>query len=208
MGALSTRNDQPEKASRPFDKDRDGFVFGEGAAVLVLESEQSAARRGARPYAELAGYGATADAFHVTQPDPEGRGASRAMVAAMADAGVEPDDIDYVNAHGTSTPYNDRVETIAIKEALGNEAKRVPITSIKSQTGHLLGAAGAAEAAASALVIDNSIIPSTINLETADEDCDLDYVPDGPREQSVSVVLSNSFGFGGQNACLILRAVS
>jgi 3-oxoacyl-[acyl-carrier-protein] synthase II len=206
MGALSTRNDEPEKASRPFDKDRDGFLFGEGAGVLVLESERTATDRGAPVIAEVAGYGATADAFHVTQPDPKGRGASRAMIAAMKDAGVEPGDIDYVNAHGTSTPYNDRVETIAIKEALGNEAKRVPVTSIKSQTGHLLGAAGAVEAAASALVIDNSLIPATINLETPDEECDLDYVGEGARSQSVKTVISNSFGFGGQNACLVLKA--
>jgi 3-oxoacyl-[acyl-carrier-protein] synthase II len=208
MGALSTRNDEPEKASRPFDRDRDGFVFGEGAAVLVLENEGSATRRGAHPVAEIAGYGATADAFHVTQPDPEGRGASAAMVAAMDDAGVFPADIDYVNAHGTSTPYNDRIETIAIKTALGNEAKRVPVTSVKSQTGHLLGASGAVEAAASALVIEHSVIPATINLESADEECDLDYVPEGPRDQEVQVALSNSFGFGGQNACLVLKAAA
>jgi 3-oxoacyl-[acyl-carrier-protein] synthase II len=208
MGALSTRNDAPEKASRPFDRDRDGFVFGEGAAVLLLETERSATTRGAVPVAEIAGYGATADAFHVTQPDPEGRGASSAMVAAMDDAGVVPEDIDYVNAHGTSTPYNDRVETIAIKAALGNEAKRVPVTSIKSQTGHLLGASGAVEAAASAFVIENSLIPATINLESADEECDLDYVPEGPRDQEVRIALSNSFGFGGQNACLVVKAAA
>jgi 3-oxoacyl-[acyl-carrier-protein] synthase II len=206
MGALSKRNDDPAKASRPFDKDRDGFVFGEGAGVLVLESERSVVDRGVRPLAEVAGYGATSDAFHVTQPDPKGEGATQAMVAAMDDAGVEPSEIDYVNAHGTSTPYNDRIETLAIKQALGNEAKRVPITSIKSQTGHLLGAAGAVEAAACTLMIDRSMIPATINLETPDDDCDLDYVPDGPREQSVRVALSNSFGFGGQNACLVLKA--
>lgn len=206
MGALSTRNDDPPAASRPFDKNRDGFVFGEGACVLVLESERSLSGRGARPLAEVAGYGASSDAFHVTQPDPEGKGASTAMTAAMNDAGVEPSDIDYINAHGTSTPYNDRVETIAIKEALGNESKRVPVTSIKSQTGHLLGAAGAVEAAASALVIANGTIPATINLESPDEACDLDYVPEGPRDQHVNLALSNSFGFGGQNACLVLKA--
>lgn len=208
MGALSRRNDDPAKASRPFDKDRDGFVFGEGAAVLVLESEESLDARGGDPVAELAGYGATADAFHVTQPDPEGRGAAKAMIRAMEDAGVSPGEVDYVNAHGTSTPYNDRIETLAIKEALGNEAKRIPVTSIKSQTGHLLGAAGAAEAAATALIAQNSVIPATINLETSDEDCDLDYVGDGPRDQKVDVALSNSLGFGGQNACLVLRRAS
>ena len=208
MGALSTRNDAPEKASRPFDKDRDGFVFGEGAVVLLLESERSADSRGAIPIAELAGYGATADAFHVTQPDPGGHGAAEAMVAAMDDADVTPRDVDYVNAHGTSTRYNDRVETLAIKEALGTEAKRIPVTSIKSQTGHLLGAAGAAEAAATALVMQHSRIPATINLETPDDDCDLDYVSDGPREAKVEVALSNSLGFGGQNACLVLKAAS
>jgi 3-oxoacyl-[acyl-carrier-protein] synthase II len=208
MGALSTRNDDPARASRPFDRDRDGFVFGEGAGVLVLESEKSMLDRGSIPLAEIAGYGATSDAFHVTQPDPEGKGATQAMLAAMDDAEVEPEDIDYVNAHGTSTPYNDRIETIAIKQALGNEAKRVPVTSIKSQTGHLLGAAGAVEAAATALVIDSSRIPPTINLESPDENCDLDYVPDGPRKQSVRVALSNSFGFGGQNACLVLKAAT
>jgi 3-oxoacyl-[acyl-carrier-protein] synthase II len=208
MGALSTRNDDPPGASRPFDRDRDGFVFGEGAGLVVLESERSVDARGARPSAEICGYGATSDAFHVTQPDPEGKGASRAMIAAMSDAGIEAGDIDYVNAHGTSTPYNDRIETLAIKEALGNESKRVPVTSIKSQTGHLLGAAGAVEAAACALMIENSTIPATINLENADEQCDLDYVADGPREQSVDVALSNSFGFGGQNACLVLRAAA
>jgi 3-oxoacyl-[acyl-carrier-protein] synthase II len=206
MGALSTRNDDPARASRPFDKDRDGFVFGEGAGVLVLESERSASDRGAKPLAEVAGYGATSDAFHVTQPDPEGKGASQAMTAAMEDAGVEPSDVDYINAHGTSTPYNDRIETLAIKNALGNEAKRIPVTSIKSQTGHLLGAAGAVEAAASALMIEKSIVPATINLDSPDESCDLDYVPEGPREHPVRIALSNSFGFGGQNACLVLKA--
>nr|MDQ3913847.1 beta-ketoacyl-[acyl-carrier-protein] synthase II [Actinomycetota bacterium] len=206
MGALSQRNDDPEGASRPFDAGRDGFVFGEGAGVLVLESEDHARRRGAEPLARLCGYGATADAFHLTQPDPEGDGAARAMTLALADAGVFPEDVDYVNAHGTSTPYNDRIETAAIKRALGPESKRIPVTSTKSQTGHLLGAAGAVEAAVTALVIDRGVIPRTINLEEADPDCDLDYVPDEPREQRVTTALTNSFGFGGQNACLVLRA--
>lgn len=205
MGALSTRNDEPQRASRPFDKDRDGFVFGEGAGVLVLESERSARSRGATVLAELAGFGASSDAFHVTQPDPEGRGAVRAMRAALADARVEPGDVDHINAHGTSTPYNDRIETIAIKEALGNEAKRIPVTSTKSQTGHLLGAAGAVEATACVLAMRHSTIPGTINLDTPDPDCDLDYVGDGPRTQPVRVALSNSFGFGGQNACLVFK---
>lgn len=208
MGALSTRNDDPEGASRPFDKDRDGFVFGEGAGVLVLESEESVTRRDANVLAELSGYGATCDAYHVTQPDPAGTGATKAMVAAMTDAEVEPSDIDYVNAHGTSTPFNDKIETLAIKNALGNESKRVPTTSVKSQTGHLLGAAGAVEAAACALMMEHGTIPATINLTTQDPDCDLDYVSQGPRKESIRVALSNSFGFGGQNACLVLKAAS
>ncbi|HYP23331.1 MAG TPA: beta-ketoacyl-ACP synthase II [Actinomycetota bacterium] len=206
MGALSRRNDEPERASRPFDAGRDGFVFGEGAAVLVLESDDHARRRGARAIARVAGYGATADAFHLTQPDPEGDGATRAMTAALEDARVYPQDVDYVNAHGTSTPYNDRVETIAIKRALGPESKRIPVTSTKSQTGHLLGAAGAVEAAATALIVDRGLVPRTLNRDVPDPECDLDYVPDEPREQRVSVALSNSFGFGGQNACLVLTA--
>jgi 3-oxoacyl-[acyl-carrier-protein] synthase II len=207
MGALSTRNDDPEGASRPFDKDRDGFVMGEGAGVLALESERSVEQRGATVLAEVLGYGSTSDAFHITQPDPQGRGAARAMEAAMRDACVEPSDVDYVNAHGTSTPYNDRIETLAIKEALGNESKRVAVTSTKSQTGHLLGAAGAVEAAACTLIMRNSVIPSTINLESPDPECDLDHVPEGPRSQEVRVAMSNSFGFGGQNACLVFGAV-
>lgn len=206
MGALSTRNDEPERASRPFDKDRDGFVLGEGAGVLALETERSVEKRGATVLAEVLGYGSTSDAFHVTQPDPQGRGAARAMQAAMGDAGIEPGDVDYVNAHGTSTPYNDRIETLAIKEALGNEAKRVAVTSTKSQTGHLLGAAGAVEAAACALIIRNSMVPATINLDSPDPECDLDYVADGARAQDVRVAMSNSFGFGGQNACLVFGA--
>jgi 3-oxoacyl-[acyl-carrier-protein] synthase II len=206
MGALSTRNDDPESASRPFDANRDGFVIAEGAAVLVLESEEHARRRGAPVVARLSGYGATADAFHLTQPDPEGDGATRAMTMALDDARVEPADLDYVNAHGTSTPYNDRIETLAIKAALGPESKRIPITSTKSQTGHLLGAAGALEAAATAMILEHGVIPRTINLDSPDPECDLDYVAEGPREQKVSTALTNSFGFGGQNACLVLRA--
>ena len=207
MGALSSRNEEPERASRPFDRDRDGFVFGEGAGVLVLESAEHAAARRAEPIARLMGYGATADAFHVTQPDPEGAGATEAMKLALDDAGVAPSDVDYVNAHGTSTPYNDRIETVAIKRAFGNEAKRLAVTSTKSQTGHLLGAAGAVEAAASALILRRGVIPATINLDRADPDCDLDYVADGPRDDAPSVGISNSFGFGGQNACLVIGAM-
>jgi 3-oxoacyl-[acyl-carrier-protein] synthase II len=206
MGALSKRNDDPERASRPFDADRDGFVFGEGAGILVLESAESAAGRGAQVLAVLAGYGASCDASHVTQPDPEGKGAERAMVAALDDARLTAADIGYINAHGTSTSMNDRIETHAIKSALGVEAKRIPITSTKSQTGHLLGAAGAVEAAATILVLRNRAIPSTVNLETSDPDCDLDYVSDGPRELTGGAGLSNSFGFGGQNASLVFTA--
>jgi 3-oxoacyl-[acyl-carrier-protein] synthase II len=208
MGALSKRNDDPQRASRPFDAGRDGFVFGEGAGVLVLESRESAERRGAEILAVLAGYGATADAHHATQPDPGGVGAEAAMRAAMDDAGVVPDDIDYINAHGTSTPFNDRIETLAIKNAFGVEAKRVPVSSTKSQMGHLLGAAGAVEAAISVLAISHGKIPSTINLEEPDPQCDLDYVGEGPRDAELRIVLSNSFGFGGQNACLVLKAPS
>ncbi|MFN2488292.1 MAG: beta-ketoacyl-ACP synthase II [Actinomycetota bacterium] len=207
MGALSRRNDEPELASRPFDADRDGFVCAEGACVLVLESKEAAERRGVQALAEIVGYGASADAHHVTQPDPEGHGASLAMRAALADAGATPDMVDYVNAHGTSTPFNDRVETIALKDTLGVEAKRVPVSSTKSQTGHMLGAAGAIEAAVTTLAIDKGVVPSTINLTHPDPECDLDYVAEGPREHEVRFALSNSFGFGGQNACLALRAV-
>jgi 3-oxoacyl-[acyl-carrier-protein] synthase II len=204
MGALSRRNDDPKRASRPFDKERDGFVFGEGAGILVLERREHAEARGAKAIATLLGYGASSDAFHVTQPDPEGAGAALAMRLALKDAGVAPDEIDYINAHGTSTPYNDRIETVAIKNALGVEAKRVPISSTKSQTGHLLGAAGAIEAAVCALAVERGRIPGTINLEESDPECDLDYVAEGPRDLEVNAALSNSFGFGGQNACLVL----
>ena len=206
MGALSSRNDDPQAASRPFDAGRDGFVFGEGAGVLVLESRESAERRGATVLASVAGYGASCDASHVTQPDPEGRGAARAMNEALSDARVSPDEVDYINAHWTSTPLNDRIETIAIKSALGVESKRIPITSTKSQTGHLLGAAGAVEAAATILILRHGVIPRTINFESPDPDCDLDYVFDGPREMPMRVGLSNSFGFGGQNASLVFEA--
>jgi 3-oxoacyl-[acyl-carrier-protein] synthase II len=202
---LSRRNDDPERASRPFEKSRDGFVFGEGSGILVLESREHAENRGAEPIAQIVGYGASADAFHVTQPDPEGAGAALAMRAAMRDAGASPGDVDYINAHGTSTPYNDRIETVAIKNAFGVEAKRIPVSSTKSQMGHLLGAAGAVEAAVSILAVTKGVIPSTINLEEPDPDCDLDYVGEGPREARLRLAVSNSFGFGGQNACLAFR---
>ena len=206
MGALSRRNDEPRLASRPFDADRDGFVCAEGAGILVLESRRHAERRGAEIMAVLSGYGASADAHHVTQPDPDGHGASLAMRAALADAGAGPEMVDYVNAHGTSTPFNDRVETIALKETLGVEAKRIPVSSTKSQVGHMLRAAGAVEAAATILAMTGGLVPPTINLTTPDPACDLDYVPEGPREAKLGFALSNSFGFGGQNACLALRA--
>ena len=206
MGALSRRNDDPATASRPFDSGRDGFVFGEGAGVLVLESRSSARRRGAEILATVAGYGASCDASHVTQPDPEGKGAERAMREALKDALLIPDDIDYINAHGTSTPMNDRIETHAIHNALGVEAKRIPVTSTKSQTGHLLGAAGAVEAAATILILNKGQVPRTINMHDPDPDCDLDYVTDEPRELTMRYGLSNSFGFGGQNAALIFKA--
>jgi 3-oxoacyl-[acyl-carrier-protein] synthase II len=205
MGALSRRNDEPERASRPFDKGRDGFVFGEGAGILVLERRDQAEARGAEILCEIAGYGASADGYHVTQPDPEGAGAVLAMRRALEDAGATPEEVDYINAHGTGTPYNDRVETVAIKAAFGVEAKRVPVSSTKSQTGHLLGAAGAVEAAVCALAITRGVIPGTVNLEDLDDECDLDYVSEGPRKEDVSLALSNSFGFGGQNACLAFR---
>jgi len=207
MGALSTRNDEPERASRPFDRDRDGFVFGEGAGVLFLESEEAARERGARPLAELAGYGASCDAYHVTQPHPEGTGAISAMKNALEEARLESQDLDHINAHGTSTPFNDRTEAAAIREVFGPEHKRIGVCATKSQTGHLLGAAGAAEAAFAILAIRDGVIPATANLEDLDPDCDLDHVVGDPREGKVRAALSNSFGFGGQNACLVFRAL-
>jgi len=206
MGALSRRNDDPRTASRPFDAGRDGFVFGEGAGVLVLERREAAEARDVHIYGSIIGYGASADAFHITQPDPKGTGAVLAMKWALADAGLSPEEVHYINAHGTSTPYNDRVETIAIKEVFGPEAKRVPVSSTKSNTGHLLGAAGAVEAAVSLLALERQTIPPTINWSEQDPDCDLDYVPEGPRSAELDCALSNSFGFGGQNACLAFRA--
>ena len=204
-GALSKRNDDPQKASRPFDAGRDGFILGEGAGVLVLEELEYARARGARILAELTGYGATADAHHVTQPAPAGEGGARAMRIALKKSGMEPKDIDYINAHGTSTPMNDKFETMAIKSVFGPEAYKVPISSTKSMTGHLLGAAGAIEAAFSVLAIQEGMIPPTINLVTPDPDCDLDYTPHIPRRGVVNTALSNSFGFGGHNSCLVFR---
>ena len=205
--ALSKRNDDPEGASRPFDAERDGFVMGEGAGVLVIESEESMLRRGATPLAELAGYGASSDAFHVTQPSPNGEGGARAMINALAEAGMEPSDISYVNAHGTSTPMNDRLETEALKTVFGDEAYKIKISSTKSMTGHLLGAAGGVEAAISVLAVADSAIPPTINLENPDPDCDLDYTAHHAQKGIVNAAMSNNLGFGGHNASLIFKRV-
>ncbi len=205
MRALSTRNDEPQKASRPFDRDRDGFVVGEGAGILVLEEYERAKARGARIYAEIVGYAATDDAFHITAPHECGEGAYECMRLALEDAGINPDEVDYINAHGTSTPLNDTIETQAIKRLFGEHAYRIRISSNKSMIGHLLGAAGAVEAIASIKTIETGIIPPTINLENPDPECDLDYVPNSAVRADVRVVLSNSFGFGGTNACLVFR---
>jgi 3-oxoacyl-[acyl-carrier-protein] synthase II len=204
MNALSTRNAEPEKASRPFDRDRDGFVLAEGAGVVILEEYEHARRRRATIMAEVLGYGMTADASHMTAPDPEGRGASRAMWTAIRDAGLNPSDIDYVNAHGTSTPLGDKAETLAIKTVFGEHARRVAVSSTKSQIGHLLGASGGVEVVASILALQHQVVPPTINLEHPDPDCDLDYVPNEARSCKLRRVLKNSFGFGGHNACLVL----
>ncbi|MGA1193175.1 MAG: beta-ketoacyl-ACP synthase II [Kiritimatiellia bacterium] len=209
LRALSTRNDEPLKASRPFDRERDGFVIAEGAGALVLEEYEHAKKRGANIYCELSGYGRTCDAYHITAPDEFGRGAARGMELAVKDAGLNPDDIDYINAHGTSTSLNDKCETMAIKAALGEEhARKVSISSNKSMIGHTLGAAGAIESVATALTIRHGIIPPTINLDHPDPECDLDYVPHTSREQKVRAVLKNSLGFGGHNATLCYTAVS
>ena len=203
--ALTTSNDDPASASRPFDKERDGFVMGEGAGVLVLESEEHALARGARILAEFAGYGATSDAFHITQPDENGEGAARAMRKARKQAGLLPDDIEYLNAHGTSTLMNDKLETLAIKKVFGEYAYTLPVSSTKSMTGHLLGAAGAIEAAVCIQAMQHSIIPPTANYRTADPDCDLDYVPNVARSAGIEAAMTNSLGFGGHNASLIFR---
>ena len=205
MKAMSTRNDEPHKACRPFDKGRDGFIMGEGAGVVVLETLAHARARGARIYCELAGYAATCDAFHITQPDPDGRGLSLAMTRALTYAGVRPEEVDYINAHGTSTPYNDKFETLAIKQVFGAHAYKLMVSSTKSMTGHLLGAAGGVEAVISAKVIQTGEVPPTINYEEPDPDCDLDYVPNVKRAAPVRAVLSNNLGFGGQNATLVFR---
>ena len=205
MRALSTRNDEPERASRPFDQDRDGFIIGEGAGVVVLEELERARRRGASIYAELVGYGMSADAFHVTAPAEDGDGAVRVMSAALRQAGAAPEQVDYINAHGTSTPYNDRLETLAIKRCFGDHASAVAISSTKSMTGHLLGAAGGLEAGITALAVREQMVPPTINLENADPECDLDYVPNETRPLPIGYALTNSFGFGGTNASLLLK---
>lgn len=208
MRALSTRNDDPKTASRPFDLERDGFVIGEGAGILVLEELEFARRRGAKILGEIVGYGMSGDAFHVTMPDESGSGAIRVMERALQDAGISPDAIDYINAHGTSTPYNDKFETLAIKQVFGERAYKIPVSSTKSMTGHALGAAGGLEAVFSVKVLNENIVPPTINYTTPDPDCDLDYVPNTPREHKAEYVLSNNFGFGGTNACLIFKRYS
>jgi 3-oxoacyl-[acyl-carrier-protein] synthase II len=205
MKALSTRNDEPEKASRPFDVDRDGFIMGEGAGIVILESLQSARERGARIYAEVVGYGMTADAYHITAPAPGGEGAARCMAIALKDAGIQPAEVNYINAHGTSTKYGDELETQAIKKVFGEDAYKIAVSSTKSMTGHLLGAAGGVEAVISALTIYHDTIAPTINLDNPDPECDLDYVPHKARKTTVNYTLTNSFGFGGTNACLVFK---
>ena len=205
MRALSRRNEEPEKASRPFDRDRDGFVIGEGSGMLVLEELEFARRRGAEILAEIVGYGASGDAFHITQPSENADGAYRVMRNTLADAKVAPDEIDYINAHGTSTPFNDRLETMAIKRLFGEHATKLAVSSTKSMTGHLLGGAGGLEAAISTLALHHGVIPPTTNYDNPDPDCDLDYVPNQAREKSIQYALSNSFGFGGTNAALLLK---
>jgi 3-oxoacyl-[acyl-carrier-protein] synthase II len=205
MRALSTRNDEPHRASRPFDKNRDGFIMGEGSGVVILEELEFATRRGASIYAELVGYGMSADAYHITTPSDDGDGGMRVMQAALKHAGVQPEQVDYINAHGTSTPYNDKLETLAIKRVFGAHAPKLAISSTKSMTGHLLGAAGGLEAGITALVIRHQVIPPTINYETPDPECDLDYVPNTKRAASIRYALSNSFGFGGTNAALLFK---
>jgi 3-oxoacyl-[acyl-carrier-protein] synthase II len=205
MRALSTRNDEPQRASRPFDKDRDGFIMGEGSGVVILEELGFAQRRGAPIYAELVGYGMTADAYHITAPSEDGDGGMRVMQMAIKQAGITPDKVDYINAHGTSTPYNDKLETMAIKRLFGEHAYTVAISSTKSMTGHLLGAAGGVEAVISTLAIRHQMIPPTINYDTPDPECDLDYVPNEKRAAKIDYVLSNSFGFGGTNGALLFK---
>ncbi len=205
MRALSTRNDEPQKASRPFDRDRDGFVVGEGSGIIILEELEHARRRNAPILAEVVGYGMSGDAHHITAPPEDGNGAARVMQAALLDAGIEPEQVDYINAHGTSTPPNDRIETLAVKRVFREQARKLAISSTKSMTGHLLGAAGGLEAGITALVLRDQIIPPTINLDNPDPDCDLDYVPHVARKASITYAMSNSFGFGGTNASLLFK---
>jgi len=205
MKALSTRNDEPQRASRPFDTERDGFIMGEGSGVVVLEGLEFAEKRRARIYAEVIGYGASGDAYHITAPAPNGDGAARCMTMAIRDAGISPLEMGYINAHGTSTKYGDELESIAIKTVFGDHAYKIAISSTKSMTGHLLGAAGGVEGVISILALDRGVLPPTINLDNPDPECDLDYIPHTAREVQVDVVMSNSFGFGGTNACLIFR---
>jgi 3-oxoacyl-[acyl-carrier-protein] synthase II len=205
MKALSTRNEAPQRASRPFDAERDGFVIAEGAGIVVLEELESALKRGAKIYAEVVGYGLTADAYHMTAPDPEGRGVVNCMRMALRDAGLGPEAVDYINAHGTSTPFNDKHETAAIKQVFGEHAYKLAVSSTKSMTGHLLGAGGGVEAAVCALALTEGVIPPTTNYESPDPECDLDYVPNHARHVELNTVLSNSFGFGGTNACIVLK---
>jgi 3-oxoacyl-[acyl-carrier-protein] synthase II len=205
MRALSTRNDEPSRASRPFDKERDGFIMGEGAGVVILEELEHAKRRSAPIYAELVGYGMSADAFHITAPSEDGDGAVRVMAMAIRKAGIGPADVNYINAHGTSTPYNDKLETLAIKKCFGEHANKLAISSTKSMTGHLLGAAGGLEAGITALAVYHQAVPPTINLDNPDPECDLDYVPHRSRPMQILYALSNSFGFGGTNGALLFK---
>jgi 3-oxoacyl-[acyl-carrier-protein] synthase II len=207
MRALSTRNDEPKRASRPWDRERDGFVIGEGAGLVILEEMEAAKRRGARIYAELAGYGMSGDAFHIAAPSEDGDGPARVMRNALEDAGIRPDEVDYINAHGTSTPAGDKVETLAIKMVFGDHARKVAVSSTKSMTGHLLGAAGGLETAICALAVHHSAMPPTINYENPDPECDLDYVPNEARRGRIRYALSNSFGFGGTNGCLVFKSM-
>lgn len=207
MKALSTRNDDPTGASRPFDKGRDGFVMAEGAGIVILEEYEAAKARGAKIYGEVCGYGLTGDAYHLTAPSPGGEGAARCMKMALSTAGVNPEEVDYINAHGTSTPFNDLYETLAIKSVFGERAKQLLVSSTKSMTGHLLGAAGGVEAVYSLLAMDRGVVPPTINYNEVDDECDLDYVPNTARDAKVTIAMSNSFGFGGTNATLLFRKV-
>jgi 3-oxoacyl-[acyl-carrier-protein] synthase II len=207
MRALSTRNDEPQRASRPFDKNRDGFIMAEGAGIVILEEYEGAKRRGAKIYGEVIGYGLTSDAYHLTAPSPGGEGAARCMKMALSTSGARPEEVDYINAHGTSTPFNDLFETMAIKTVLGDHARKVMVSSTKSMIGHTLGAAGGIEAVFSLLAIDRGEIPPTINYEEPDPECDLDYVPNEARREPIRTAMSNSFGFGGTNATLLFRKI-